>query len=187
MNKIHLETDFAGLQLKTPIIVGSSGLTDSVEKIEQLAAHGAGAVVLKSLFEEQILEDIKEAHSQNQMDAPELNEYVREYTRENTIANYLDLIRGAKAAVDIPVIASVNCIDSNNWVNFAKQIEEAGADALELNIALLSSDMQRTGKEIEDNYFKIINDVRDVVKLLSIVSTVLISMLRQERCFRRMC
>ncbi len=169
MNTVRLETSFAGLKLKTPIIVGSSGLTDSVEKIEQLAEHGAGAVVLKSLFEEQIIEDIKEMHSQNRMDAPELEEYVREYTRENTVANYLSLIKEAKEAVDIPIIASINCIDTNKWVNFATQIEEAGADALELNIALLSSDMQRTGQEIEDNYFKIIDDVRKIVKLPIII------------------
>lgn len=169
MSKIHLETTFAGLQLKTPIIVGSSGLTDSVDKIKQLAEHGAGAIVLKSLFEEQIMEDIRETHSQNEMDAPELEEYVREYTKQNSVAKYIKLIKEAKAAVDIPVIASVNCIDANEWTNFAKQIEDAGADALELNIALLSSDMQRTSEEIEENYFKIIDAVSAAVKLPLII------------------
>lgn len=169
MSIVHLETTFAGLQLKTPIIVGSSGLTDSVAKIKQLAANGAGAVVLKSLFEEQIIEDIRETHSQNEMHAPELDEYVREYTKQNTVANYINLIKEAKAAVDIPVIASINCIDANEWTNFAKQIQEAGADALELNIALLSSDMQRTGEEIEQNYFKIIDAVSAAVNLPLII------------------
>lgn len=169
MSKIHLETTFAGLPLKTPIIVGSSGLTDSVDKIKQLAEKGAGAVVLKSLFEEQIMEDIREAHSQNEMDAPELEEYVREYTKQNSVANYITLIKEAKAAVDIPVIASINCIDASEWINFAKQIEDAGADALELNIALLSSDMQRTGEEIEENYFKIIDAVSAAIKLPLII------------------
>lgn len=169
MSKIHLETTFAGLQLKTPIIVGSSGLTDSVDKIKQLAEHGAGAIVLKSLFEEQIMEDIRETHSQNEMDAPELEEYVREYTKQNSVAKYIKLIKEAKGAVDIPVIASVNCIDADEWTNFAKQIEDAGADALELNIALLSSDMQRTSEEIEQNYFKIIDAVSAAVKLPLII------------------
>ncbi|PVX52093.1 dihydroorotate dehydrogenase (fumarate) [Balneicella halophila] len=169
MSMIRLETTFAGLQLKTPIIVGSSGLTDSVSKIKQLAANGAGAVVLKSLFEEQILEDIRETHSQNSMDAPELDEYVRNYTKQNSIAKYLKLIKDAKAAVDIPVIASINCIDANEWTNFANQIEDAGADALELNIALLASDMQRTSEEIEQNYFKIIDAVSKTVELPLII------------------
>ncbi|PID89357.1 MAG: diguanylate cyclase, partial [Bacteroidia bacterium] len=169
MSKIQLETTFAGLQLNSPIIVGSSGLTDSVHKIEELAKHGAGAVVLKSLFEEQILENIRETHDQNSMDAPELDEYVREYTKQNTVADYIQLVKDAKAAVSIPIIASINCIDANEWTNFAKQIEEAGADALELNIALLSSDMQRTGQEIEENYFKIIDAVNATVKLPLII------------------
>lgn len=169
MSTIHLETTFAGLQLKTPIIVGSSGLTDSVNKIKQLAEHGAGAVVLKSLFEEQIMEDIRETHSHNSMNAPELYEYVQNYTKQNSIAKYLKLLKDAKAQVDIPVIASINCIDAKEWTNFAKQIEDAGADALELNIALLSSDMQRTGEEIERNYFEIIDAVSKTVKLPLII------------------
>lgn len=169
MSTIHLESTFAGLQLKTPIIIGSSGLTDSVDKIKQLAKNGAGAVVLKSLFEEQILEDIRETHSHNEMDAPELHEYVREYTKQNTVSNYIKLIKDAKAAVDIPIIASINCINDREWTAFAKQIEEAGADALELNIALLSSDMQRTGEEIEQNYFKIIDAVSASVNLPLII------------------
>lgn len=169
MSSIDLTVEFAGLTLKSPIIVGSSGLTDSVDKIKTLANCGAGAVVLKSLFEEQIMEDINKTHAHNEMDAPELYEYVQEYTKQNAIATYLDLITNAKKEVDIPVIASVNCIKDSEWVTFAKQIENAGADALELNIALLASDMQRTGAEIEQNYFKIIDKVSSVVKIPLIV------------------
>lgn len=169
MSSIDLTVEFAGLTLKSPIIVGSSGLTDSVDKIKTLADCGAGAVVLKSLFEEQIMEDINKTHAHNEMDAPELYEYVQEYTKQNAIVTYLDLITNAKKEVDIPVIASVNCIKDSEWVTFAKQIENAGADALELNIALLASDMQRTGAEIEQNYFKIIDKVSSVVKIPLIV------------------
>lgn len=169
MSSIDLTVEFAGLTLKSPIIVGSSGLTDSVDKIKTLADCGAGAVVLKSLFEEQIMEDINKTHAHNEMDAPELYEYVQEYTKQNAITTYLDLITNAKKEVDIPVIASVNCIKDSEWVTFAKQIENAGADALELNIALLASDMQRTGAEIEQNYFKIIDKVSSVVKIPLIV------------------
>ncbi|MBS9768560.1 MAG: dihydroorotate dehydrogenase-like protein [Flavobacteriaceae bacterium] len=169
MATIQLETTFAGLQLKSPIIIGSSGLTDSVKKIKELAEYGAGAVVLKSLFEEQIMEDICETHHQSDMIAPEMEEYVREYTKQNTVTNYINLIKEAKKAVAIPIIASINCINEEEWVSFSKQIEEAGADALELNIALLSSDINRTGQEIEDNYFKIIDAVSSAIKLPIIV------------------
>lgn len=169
MSTIDLKTNLAGLQLKSPIIIGSSGLTDSVRKIEKLATLGAGAVVLKSLFEEQIMEDIHKVHQSNEIDAPELFEYVKGYTKQNSIAEYIKLIEGAKKATDIPIIASVNCISGNEWVSFAQQIEKAGADALELNIALLSSDMQRTGEEIEQGYFHIIQAVSKAIKLPIIV------------------
>lgn len=169
MSAIDLTISFAGLNLKSPIIIGSSGLTDSPEKVKALAERGAGAVVLKSLFEEQIMEEVNKTHASNEMDAPELYEYVQEYTKQNSIANYLDLISESKKLVDIPVIASVNCIKDSEWVAFAKQIADAGADALELNIALLASDMQRTGQEIEQNYFNIIEKVSAEVKLPLIV------------------
>lgn len=169
MSTVDLKVSFAGLSLKSPIIVGSSGLTDSPKKIKTLAAHGAGAVVLKSLFEEQIMEDINKTHASNKMDAPELYEYVQEYTKQNSIANYLELIADSKKEVDIPVIASINCINDSEWTSFAKQVEDAGADALELNIALLASDMQRTSQEIEQNYFEILKKVSSQVKLPLIV------------------
>lgn len=169
MSTVDLKVSFAGLSLKSPIIVGSSGLTDSPKKIKTLAAHGAGAVVLKSLFEEQIMEDINKTHASNKMDAPELYEYVQEYTKQNSIANYLELIADSKKEVDIPVIASINCINDSEWTSFAKQVEDAGADALELNIALLASDMQRTSQEIEQNYFEILKKVSSQVKLPLII------------------
>ena len=134
-----LETTYAGLKLRNPIIVGSSGLTNSADKNRRLYEAGAGAVVLKSLFEEQILMDA-DSLSNPQM-APEGSDYLLNYVRMHKLGEYLELIRETKKACPIPVIASINCYDDSNWVDFARQIEEAGADALEINILALQTEI----------------------------------------------
>ncbi len=135
----NLETTYMGLKLKNPIIVGSSGLTNSVENVIEIAKEGAGAVVLKSLFEEQIIQSANLIFEQDEMNNyyPEALDYIQNYSADNDVANYLKLISDCKASVDIPIIASINCMTSNEWVSFAKKIEDAGADALELNIFIL--------------------------------------------------
>ncbi len=99
-----LETTYLGLKLKNPVIVGSSGLTSSIEKIKQIEEKGAGAIVLKSIFEEQI--KYEAGKMANGSDSPEALDYVNYYVKNNTVEQYLDLIRNAKEAVNIPVIAS---------------------------------------------------------------------------------
>ena len=156
-----------GLTLKNPIIVGSSGLTNSVENIIEIAKNGAGAVVLKSLFEEQIKHSASSTIMQNEFDNayPEAEDYIRNYTRENDVATYLKLIEESKKAVDIPIIASVNCISNTEWIKFAKQIEDAGADALELNVFVLPSDPNHDAAQNEAVYFDIVQKVLEVVKI----------------------
>jgi dihydroorotate dehydrogenase (fumarate) len=129
---VNLETKYINLRLKNPIIVSSSGLTSSVNKIEQLANAGAGAVVLKSLFEEQIR--LEAGNMLKNTDYPEALDYINNYARDNAIDDYLNLIEEAKNKVDIPVIASINCVSTKEWISFAKSVQEAGADALELNV-----------------------------------------------------
>ena len=131
----NLTTNFAGLTLRNPFIISSSGLTSSLERIRKFDALGAGAVVLKSLFEEQILSEINTLAESS--DYPEALDYIRNYTKENSVGEYLELIRSAKRAVQIPIIASINCVSAGEWISFAKRIEEAGADALELNLFFL--------------------------------------------------
>ncbi len=132
---VDLSTNYLGLKLNNPIIVGSSGLTDSVEKIKKAAEAGAGAVVLKSLFEEQILYNIHEAKKDSYTPVyPEADDYISNYTQTQQVEQYLNLISEARKAVDIPVIASINCISNHEWTSFAKKIEDAGASALELNL-----------------------------------------------------
>ncbi len=152
-----LRSNYLGLELRNPVIVGSSGLTNSVEKIVDIEKAGAGAVVLKSLFEEQIMMQAHKtvAQSESFYSYPEAQDYISNYSKENDVTAYLKLIREAKAAVSIPVIASINCVSSAEWLSFASKIEEAGADALELNIFVLPSDPKHEGEENEQVYFEI--------------------------------
>ena len=117
----NLTTKYLGLELKNPIIAGSCGLTGSIEKIIELADAGAGAVVLKSLFEEQIEAELKRNIDEYQTDYPEAYDYVKEYTRDTAVTEYLDMIREAKGKTDIPVIASLNCVSAAEWTSFAQK------------------------------------------------------------------
>jgi len=160
-----LSTKYLGLELKNPLIVGSCGFTNSVEKIRDLADNGAGAVVLKSLFEEQIQSEFSANMDNYTADYPGATDYIREYTRGNEVENYLKLIAGAKKAVDIPVIASINCVSAAEWTSFAKSVESEGADALELNISLLPSNPKLTSKDSESMYLDIIGKVSEMVSI----------------------
>lgn len=129
-----ITTGFAGLELKSPVIVGSSSKTASVSNLVEYEKAGAGAVVLKSLFEESITMEI----AANDTDIhPEAYDYLAGYISEEVLSNYLTLIREAKKALSIPVIASIACHTDGKWEEFARRIEEAGADAIELNIMSL--------------------------------------------------
>lgn len=160
---VDLSVKYAGLNLKSPIVVSSSGLTNSVERIEKIASSGAGAVVLKSLFEEQIQFEISEMEAGS--DYPEAGDYLKTYARENSIKNYLQLITETKSAIDIPVIASVNCHTSNEWIDFTARMEEAGADAIELNIFYLANDKKKDPREYETVYLDILTAVKSKVSI----------------------
>ena len=153
--------------MKSPIIVSSSGLTSSVDRIKKVAAAGAGAVVLKSLFEEQInYEAVSMTEGQ---DYPEAGDYIRTYARENSLSQYLSSIKEAKEAVDIPVIASINCVSASEWTDFAKKIEDAGADALELNIYFLPINKETDPREYEKSYLHLVSEVKKKTALPLII------------------
>ena len=162
-----LETTFAGLKLKNPFIVSSSGLTDSAAKNKKHAEAGAGAVVLKSLFEEQIR--LEAGHLEDYAMYPEGSEYLAGYIREHKLAEYLTLIKESKKACDIPIIASINCYDDSDWVDFAGQIEAAGADALEINILALQTDVHYTPGTWEQRHVEILTHVKRTVSIPVIV------------------
>jgi len=156
-----------GLTLRNPVIAGSSGLTGTADNLLKIEEHGAGAVVLKSLFEEQINHAISRTFNQNENNYgyPEAHDYISHYTRTNDLENYLNLIREAKNKVGIPVIASINCVSPSEWITFAKNIQDAGADALELNIFILPSDPRRKSEQHEQVYFEILQSVMKQVKI----------------------
>ena len=157
----NLETTYLGLKLKNPLVAASSGLTSSVEKIKELAEAGVGAIVLKSIFEEQINNEISSLmHNQYNTSYPEAEDYIRNYTRDNTVTKHLELLKKAKQAVDVPIIASVNCISSSEWTSFAKDFEEAGADAIELNIFYLPTDRHEKPGVVEQLYLDVLKKVK---------------------------
>lgn len=162
---IDLTTTYMGLELKNPIIIGSSGLTHSAEDIKKLEENGAGAVVLKSIFEEQILMEGKSLEAHHHVAHAEEEDYIRYYTRQHNLDEYLKLIKDTKKAVSIPVIASVNCISASEWTSFGKKIQDAGADGLELNMFIMPADFEKKGEDIEQIYFDIISEVRNHVTL----------------------
>ena len=163
----NLKTTYMGLELKNPIIVGSCGLTNDLDSIKKLAKAGASAVVLKSLFEEQIMMEVnKNMGDYNPLHShTEMYDYQKYFEKQHILEKYLQLIKDAKQAVDIPVIASINCMSSAEWTNFALEIERAGADALELNIFLLPSDPKMEGKDNENVYFDIIRKVTSEISI----------------------
>jgi dihydroorotate dehydrogenase (fumarate) len=162
-----LSTSYMGLTLKNPVIVGSSGLTRTVDQLVKAEEKGAGAVVLKSLFEEQIKFEIRKVFSYDDVQSAytEADDYIRNYSRAQTIDDYLKVIKNAKSKLSIPVIASINCVSADEWPSFAKEIEKAGADGLELNIFVLPSDIDTPGSEYEKIYFRIIEQVKKQVKI----------------------
>ena len=163
---MDLRTTFVGLELKSPVIAGSCGLTADLNKIQEMAKHGAGAVILKSVFEEQMNREASQCIDDSY---PEETDYIQTYVRAHAIQKYIDLIRSAKAQLDIPVIASINCLHDGEWVSFAGELEKAGADALELNLFVLPTDEFAESAEVERLYFDVVKHVKSVVKLPIIV------------------
>lgn len=164
---MDISTNYLGLRLSSPVIVSSSRLTNSVENIKLYARKGAGAIVLKSLFEEQIMADIETKLEDHPMYYwyPRAAEHIMDLSKEHGVNEYIRLIRDVKEAVDIPVIASVNCISAKGWPLFAKKLQEAGADALELNIAIFPFNEKISGTEVEETYFDILKAVKSHVTI----------------------
>jgi len=163
----NLSTTYMGLSLKNPLVVSSSGLSNSIDKILQLEEKGVGAIVLKSLFEEQITNEVIDVINQDerQVSYPEAEDYIWDYVRETNLQTYLDLIRIAKSSLKIPVIASVNCVTGDEWIAFARDLEKAGADALEINAFIMPTDRKISSADIEFRYLDILTEVRRVVKV----------------------
>ena len=158
-----------GLKLQSPIVVSACTLSEEVSNIVQMEDAGAGAVVLFSLFEEQIKKEAEQyeavigktsnVFAEARDFFPDLDEYHRGSEQ------YLEIIRKTKEQVDIPVIASLNGITNDGWINYAHQMEQAGADGLEINIFLIPGDVLLSSAAVEYRYLNIIDEVKNTVKI----------------------
>lgn len=162
---MELSTKYLGLSLKNPIVVASCGLTKSLDQIKKCEEANAGAVVMKSLFEEQIREASSGLDESLAMHTEALDYIRAELDMQLGPRDYLETITRAKKSVSIPVIASVNCYTAKWWPSYAKQIESAGADALELNIYVLPYHFETSGYNIEDNYIEILQAVKAQINI----------------------
>jgi dihydroorotate dehydrogenase (fumarate) len=161
----NLATTYLGLDLRNPIIVGSTGLTKSAGKIKACEDAGAGAVVIKSLFEESLQQDDLGLDSSAMMHT-EAYDYIRaEVNLQYGPVEYCDLIKKAKKSVKIPVIASINCISPKWWPDFAKKVEAAGADALELNVFPIVVDAINSSANVEQVYMDILDSVKSSISI----------------------
>lgn len=158
----NLSVKYMGLDLDNPFVVSSSSLTNTVEKVKKCQAAGAGAVVLKSLFEEEIQASI-DSMKQSALEHTEALDYITSVETSTGLQQYVDLIRGAKAAVSIPVIASVNAVREEWWIEHVPKLESAGADAIELNISRLPNDYRDSDDKIIDFYIRTVQQVRKLV------------------------
>ena len=156
-----------GLRLKNPLIAGSSGLTGAPDSLRALQEGGVAAVVLKSIFEEEIAGEYADVLAKAKQKGMSLEsyDYYDYQIRSERVASYVELVRQAKRDLSIPVIASVNCTYSHEWVSFARDLEGAGADGLELNMFFLPSDLKRSSEERERDYFHIIERVLKEVRV----------------------
>lgn len=167
---MNLETTYLGLRLKNPLVPSASPLSNDVDQVKRMEDSGASAVVMYSLFQEQInaenqaldhfLNASQNSHAEALSYFPEPQEYHNLHAED-----YLDQISALKKAVDIPIIASINGVSEGGWMSYSKRMEEAGADALELNIYYIAGDPKLTSQDVEQMY---INDVKAVKKAVSI-------------------
>jgi dihydroorotate dehydrogenase (fumarate) len=158
-----LTTTYLGLTLKSPLIVSSSRLTSTIENLKVAEDNGAGAVVLKSLFEEQINHYINNVS--NLSSYPEADDYISFYTKSHSVDEYLGLLKNAKKNLGIPVIPSINCFSAHGWTDFAKKIADAGADAIEINVFFMPLERKKSAADSEKVYFELIEKLKAVIKI----------------------
>lgn len=164
---VDISCSFVGLHLPSPIIVGSSGLSRSLDKAKAFQEAGAGAIILKSIFEEQIESQVALLSQSN--DYTEATDYLAHYVRSEKVGSYLRQIKLFKSELSIPIIASICCMRSESWFDFAEQIQTAGADALEVNIMRIETDLFFNYNNYEQSYVQLISELRKRIKLPIIV------------------
>ena len=166
---VDLSTTYLGLKLKNPIVASSSPLTQKPETARELEAAGVSAVIMHSLFEEQIIHESIKLHNDLVRGAEsyaEALDYLPEYGQYSIgPEKYLETLRNVKRAIQVPVLGSLNGVSTGGWIDYAQKIQDAGADALELNIYYLPTDVDLTSTELEDTYITLISDIRRRVQI----------------------
>ncbi len=166
---VDLKTTYLGLELKNPLVAAASPLSENVETVKELADAGISAVVMYSLFEEQIIHESMELDHYLNRDAESYAEALSyfpeagKYTLGPEV--YLEQVNKLKAAVDIPIIASLNGVSTGGWIDYAKKIQDAGADGLELNLYYLPTDINLTSADLEAAYITLVRNVTESVNI----------------------
>ena len=166
---IDLSTEYLGLKLANPLVPSSSPLTGELDSAKKLEDAGASALVLPSLFEETIeyeqkqLERFVNSQALGHYEAQSYQPVPEDYSSE--LDNHLERIQQYKSALDIPVIASLNGISTNGWIDSGKELQQAGADALELNVYYIAADPEKIGEEVENRYLQLLTDLRQHVSI----------------------
>lgn len=160
-----LSSTYLGLPIKNPLVAASSPLTASLDSLKQLEDAGLGAVVLKSIFEEQIeldgLAALKDA--EGYLGHTDGYEFIKAISMERQIDAYLALLEGAKKSLSIPVIASINCYRDGTWLEYAKRFINLGADAVELNYYVIGADPEKEGREMEKEFLQLVRSARKAI------------------------
>lgn len=166
---IDLSTDYLGLKLDNPLVPSSSPLTGNLDDARRLQDAGASALVLPSLFEEVVhhqqkqLEQYVYSQALGHYEADSYRPVPDEYAGE--LDNYLEHIQNLKATLNIPLIASLNGISTSGWIDYGKEMQQAGADALELNVYYVAADPRQSGEEVENRYLQLLADLRQQVTI----------------------
>jgi dihydroorotate dehydrogenase (fumarate) len=164
---MNLKTKYLGMELKSPLVISASPLSEKIENLKKLEDNGAAAVVLHSLFQEQVEAEQKELHhftSATEFISAEAMSYFPEPDEFRLgPEEYLNHIRKAKEAVNIPVIASLNGTSLGGWIDYADVIQQAGADALELNLYDIPTGLATSGGEVESEYIEVVKEVRSII------------------------
>jgi dihydroorotate dehydrogenase (fumarate) len=166
---VNLTTTYLGLKLKNPLVISACPLTGDVASLRRLEQAGAAAAVLPSLFEEQIDHDVEEMIKLHEFGSDSFAEALTYFPDDDDYRagpeKYIENIAASKKAVKIPIIASINGTSKGGWVRYAKMMEDAGADALELNIYFVAADLDMTSEEVESRYLDLVAGVKESISV----------------------
>lgn len=162
-----LKSSFLGIALENPIVIGSSGLTSNIESIQKLERYGAGAIVLKSIFEEEIMLEFEEEFKKaGQFDeALEFLDYFDYEIKNQRLNAYTKLISDAKERTNIPIIASINCHSASEWITYAKLFQDSGADGIELNLFILPTEIEKSAEYYQTIYNTILEKSKQLLTI----------------------